>query len=127
MVIFNGIVNYSVVTLLHTESTTVSVKKITPFLLKRISQYADPIAHLEVSDKVTLKVVNDVTTTVQTYNLPAASRISEVTVIPSKSVGPPASGTYSQDAPNVEVLLYGITLVVDIGISVRLLGLAVCQ
>jgi hypothetical protein len=93
-----------------------------------MSQYADPIAHFEVSDRETVKVVDDVTTTVQVYNLPPASRISEVTVIPSRFVGPPASGTYSQDAPNVEVLLYGITLVVDIGRSeVRLLGLAVCQ
>ena len=106
-------------TLLHTESTTVSVKKITPFWLKRMSQYADPIAHLEVSDRETVKVVDDVLTTVQVYSFPLASRMSEVTVIPSKFVGPPASGTYSQDAPNVEVLLYGITLVVDIGKSVR--------
>jgi hypothetical protein len=94
MVIFNGIVNYSVVTLLLTESTTVSVKKITPFWVKRMSQYADPKAHLEVSDRETVKVVDDVLTTVQVYSLALASRMSEVTVIPSKFTGPPASGTY---------------------------------
>jgi hypothetical protein len=97
--------------LLITERITVSVKKITSFFEKRMSQYAEPKCQFDVLSYETLKVVGEVITTVQEYNFPAESRMSEVIVIPSKFVGPPCSGTYSQEAPNVEDRLYGIIAV----------------
>lgn len=68
--------------------TAVSEKKMIP-LEKRMSQYAEPKLHPEVSEKETKKVVDDVTTTVQEYSFPEESRMSEVMVNPVKSGGDP--------------------------------------
>lgn len=69
--------------------TAVSEKKMMP-LEKRMSQYAEPKCQPEVSEKETVKVVNDVTTTVQEYSFPAESRMSEVMVKPVKLGGDPS-------------------------------------
>ena len=70
-------------------STAVSEKKMMPSE-NLMSQYAEPKLHPEVSEKETVKVVDDVTTTVQEYSLFAESRMSDVMVKPVKSGGDPS-------------------------------------
>jgi hypothetical protein len=57
---------------------------------KRMSQYAEPKLQPEVSENETVKVVDDVTTTVQEYSFPEESRMSEVMVNPVKLGGDPS-------------------------------------
>jgi len=76
------------VTLFTMLSTAVSEKKMMPSE-NLMSQYAEPKCQFDVSENETVKVVDDVTTTVQEYSLPAESRMSEVMVNPVKSGGDP--------------------------------------
>jgi hypothetical protein len=69
-------------------STAVSEKKMMPSE-NLMSQYAEPKLQPEVSENETVKVVDDVTTTVQEYSFPEESRMSEVMVKPVKLGGDP--------------------------------------